>query len=49
VLATEVISVANLTGHCDDAAVFVLRHDGNFGHASPAGGDGVAPFVRGGG
>jgi serine phosphatase RsbU (regulator of sigma subunit) len=28
VLATEVINVANLTSHYDDAAVLVLRHDG---------------------
>jgi serine phosphatase RsbU (regulator of sigma subunit) len=49
VLATKVISIANLTGHCDDAAVLVLRHDGNPGLASSAGGDGVAPFDRGGG
>ncbi|AEH09538.1 MULTISPECIES: PP2C family protein-serine/threonine phosphatase [Protofrankia] len=28
VLATKVIDVADLTGHCDDAAVLVLRHDG---------------------
>ncbi|UKY48645.1 PP2C family protein-serine/threonine phosphatase [Streptomyces inhibens] len=27
-LAAEVISVADLTGHSDDAAVLVLRHDG---------------------
>lgn len=27
-LATEVLSVADLTGHADDAAVLVLRHDG---------------------
>jgi serine phosphatase RsbU (regulator of sigma subunit) len=49
VLAARVISVANLTGNSDDAAVLVVRHDGNPGLASSAGGDGVAPFVRGGG
>ncbi len=33
----------------DNAAVVVISHDGNPGPASSAGGDDVAPFVRGGG
>jgi serine/threonine protein phosphatase PrpC len=48
VLAARVISVANLTGHSDDAAVLVVRHDGNPGLlASSESGDGMTTSVRG--
>jgi serine phosphatase RsbU (regulator of sigma subunit) len=35
-LAAQVIRVAELTGHSDDAAVLVLRHDSGPGLATPA-------------
>lgn len=48
-LAAEVIRIADRTGHSDDAAVLVIRHDGDDGDDGPGGHDGDGGRDRDGG